>query len=152
MTCTPVTRCSASTTLLSGSLPTSSATTESTICVDSRRRLIAPTIEARTPVTTMSSGDCSCAAGGWLPSIACAVPGEATAAPASLCATAGEAASSDAAETDARKSSLGAMVILPIFVVTSQDGRSVVGHYSYIRLAGAQELASVFVKAGETNH
>ncbi len=51
----PVTRWSASTTLLSGSLPTSSATIESTIWTLSLRLLMAPTIEARTPVTTISS-------------------------------------------------------------------------------------------------
>ncbi len=54
----PVTRWSASTTLLSGNLPTSSATIASTICVDSLRTLSAPTIEARTPVTMISSSTC----------------------------------------------------------------------------------------------
>ena len=52
-------------TLLSGSLPTSSDTIESTIWVDCLRTLRAPTIDARTPVTTMSvtsSSDCGAAA------------------------------------------------------------------------------------------
>ena len=113
----PVTRWSASTTLLSGNLPTSSATIESTICTDSRRRLIAPTIEARTPVTTTSSGVASSAgvatsAAGVPPVVspACCsgVPGW-PGCSGFACAKAGVAASSDSAETDERMRGLGAI-------------------------------------------
>ena len=64
MTCTPVTRCSASTTLLSGSLPMSSATIDSTTCVDCFLFSRPLRRASRTPVTTMvsaSSGVPCCA-------------------------------------------------------------------------------------------
>src|SRR3546814_164377 len=51
--CTPVTRDSAFGTLLSGSLPTSSATTESTICFDVRFMSLAASTLPRIPTTTI---------------------------------------------------------------------------------------------------
>jgi hypothetical protein len=59
VTCTPGMRCMASTTLLSGNLPMSSATRASTIGIDSRFTSTAWVKLARTPTTTIDSSKVS---------------------------------------------------------------------------------------------